>query len=54
MEDVVGDCGTSGEQWREKVVIYWDGGSGAASTNNKVAKVSLHLLLFSLSLRSVL
>jgi hypothetical protein len=53
VEDVVGDCGGPGEQWRE-TVVYWDGGSPVATMDNKVAKVSLHLLLFSLSLNSVL
>jgi hypothetical protein len=36
--------GGSGELWSETVVVYWDGGSGAASRDTKVSLVLLFTL----------
>jgi hypothetical protein len=44
------DRGGSGEEWRETAVVYWGGGSGEASMDNKVSLV----LLFSLSIMLLL
>jgi hypothetical protein len=35
------DRGGSREEWRETAVVYWGGGSGEASMDNKVSLVFL-------------